>query len=139
MDRNEEQKKLADELVAGRREKTYGHPKDNYRRIAHIWSAVLGIEVTPTQAVLCELGVKFSRLIQSPDDEDTQVDVHGYIKVLQRLLDPDDVPRTIPVPLAPLAPSVNPLVPPYVITYSDGSKDMTFEAACGPRRNPCGQ
>lgn len=93
MDRNEAQKEKSEQLVAGPREQRYGHPKVNYRRIALIWSAVLGIEVTPTQAVLCELGVKFSRLIQTPDDEDTQVDVHGYIKVLQRLLDPDDLPK----------------------------------------------
>ena len=90
--RNLKQQKKSRELVAGPRELKYGHPKQNYRRIAKIWSAVLGIEVTPTQAVLCELGVKFSRLIQSPDDEDTQVDIHGYIGVLQRLLDPEDRP-----------------------------------------------
>ena len=140
MDRNEKQQQKSDELVAGPREQRYGHPKDNYRRIAHIWSAVLGIEVTPTQAVLCELGVKFSRLIQSPDDEDTQVDVHGYIKVLQRLLDPDDKPFVaakdyVPEPIAtitsgPHAFAIRPEDHP-IITFTDGSKEMSFEQAVG--------
>lgn len=165
MDRNERQQQKSDELVAGPREQKYGHPKDNYRRIAHIWSAVLGIEVTPTQAVLCELGVKFSRLIQSPDDEDTQVDVHGYIKVLQRLLDPDDQPGTTVSPTsgkvyvggelwgfmkdgifrmkpktAPWEPGKGEFYsdPAGTTIHADGSKDMTFEEACGGR-NPCGQ
>lgn len=177
MDRNEAQQKLAEELVATKREAKYGHPKDNYRRIAHIWSAVLGIEVTPTQAVLCELGVKFSRLIQSPDDEDTQVDIHGYVKVLQRLLDPKDqpaggetevkvkwkkmtekpyevyIPEWEPGPYelkpedAPVITFADGLKDTYIRgsngskikVYQDGSKDMTFEEAVGPRRNPCGQ
>lgn len=120
MDRNEKQQQKSDELVAGPREQRYGHPKDNYRRIALVWSAVLGIEVTPTQAVLCELGVKFSRLIQSPDDEDTQVDIHGYVKVLQRLLDPEDKPLVAAKDYVP--------EPRH---FTDGSKYMTFEEAVG--------
>lgn len=134
MDRNKQQQQKSEELVAGPREAKYGHPKDNYRRIAHIWSAVLGIDVTPTQAVLCELGVKYSRLIQSPDDEDTQVDVHGYIKVLQRLLDPEDLPKepeagTVRLRMSQKQPEiyVPPTWEPYTITWEPGPYELKPE------------
>lgn len=154
-------KQKAEELVNGKRQADYGHPKVNMKRIARIWSGILDIDVTPEQVALCMVGLKLARLVHSPEHEDTQVDMMGYLRVLQRLLDPEDVPlkykvripddapRTIPVPLAPLAPpvplaplaplapSVNPLTPPYAITYSDGSKDMTFEEAVGlPKPDP---
>lgn len=73
--------KEADDLVTTARQAVYGHPFDDYSRTAKLWSAVLGAEVTPEQAALCMIMVKISRLVNSPDHRDSQVDVAGYIKV----------------------------------------------------------
>ena len=69
----------ADRLVHGDRQGVYGHPFDDFSKTASLWSAVLGMEVTPEQVALCMIMVKISRLMQSPDHRDTQVDVGGYI------------------------------------------------------------
>ena len=87
-------KQKAEELVNGIRQSDYGHPKVNMKRIASIWSGVLDMEVTPEQVALCMAGLKLARLVHSPNHEDTQVDLMGYIAVLQRLLDPEDLPGT---------------------------------------------
>lgn len=85
-------KQKAEELVNGIRQSDYGHPKVNMKRIASIWSGILDMEVTPEQVALCMAGLKLARLVHSPSHEDTQVDLMGYIAVLQRLLDPEDKP-----------------------------------------------
>ena len=41
MDRNKQQQQKSEELVAGPSEAKYGHPKDNYRRIAKLSSVSL--------------------------------------------------------------------------------------------------
>jgi hypothetical protein len=48
----------AKSLVYGDRNDAYGHPADDYERTARIWSAILGVEITAKQAVLCMAGVK---------------------------------------------------------------------------------
>lgn len=117
-------KQKAEELVNGKRQADYGHPKVNMKRIARIWSGILDMEVTPEQVALCMVGLKLARLVSSPDHEDTQVDMLGYLKVLQRLLDPDDQPA--------LKYEVKWYSDPAgTKIYADGSKDMTFEEACG--------
>lgn len=165
-------KQKAEELVNGKRQADYGHPKVNMKRIARIWSGILDIDVTPEQVALCMVGLKLARLVHSPEHEDTQVDMMGYLKVLQRLLDPEDQPasssgvaevkvnwhkpdpfsdwteeekkcgwKVMGNPTEPWKPGKGEFYsdPAGTTIYADGSKDMTFEEACGPRRNPCGQ
>ena len=76
----------AKKLVEGPRQKTYGPPKVNSERIAKIWSAILKTEVTQSDVALCLIGLKLARLIESPSDTDTQVDVVGYVRYLQEIL-----------------------------------------------------
>ena len=76
----------AKKLVEGPRQKTYGSPKVNSGRIAKIWSAILKTEVTQSDVALCLIGLKLARLIESPSDTDTQVDVVGYVRYLQEIL-----------------------------------------------------
>lgn len=74
----------ARELVYGDRQKDYGHPADDYGRTAALWSALLGIEITPVQAALCMVLVKLSREMNVPKP-DNLVDAHGYLLVAGRI------------------------------------------------------
>lgn len=65
-------------LVAGERDQQYGSPRDNFKRIALIWTAILGIPVTEEQVALCMSGVKIARLAHDPTSMDGWIDSAGY-------------------------------------------------------------
>lgn len=77
MDRNECLKQ-AKTIINGARAKSYGSAKDNFIRVAKLWSVILGQEITPTQAILCMDAIKTSRLIENPTHADSWVDKAGY-------------------------------------------------------------
>lgn len=56
----------------------YGDAIDNFERIAIIWTAVLGIPVTRAQVALCMAGVKMARLVETPEHDDSWLDMSGY-------------------------------------------------------------
>ena len=58
--------KEAQKLISGRRAKDYGDAYENHERIAKMWS------------VLLDTAVKLSRLIVTPEHEDSWVDICGY-------------------------------------------------------------
>ena len=68
-------------LTAGDRNDSYGTPWDNHQRIAAIWSVILGIEVTATQAALCMAGMKLARLAYDPTHTDSCVDGAAYFAI----------------------------------------------------------
>lgn len=68
-------------VVYGARQKDYGDAKTNHENIARIWSVTLGIEVTYQQVIQCMVGVKLARLANSPDHEDSYIDIAGYAAV----------------------------------------------------------
>ena len=71
----------ADRLVHGERNRDYDHSADDFARTAAIWSAVLGVRVTPAQVGLCMIGVKLSR--ESPRHTlDNLVDIAGYAQTV---------------------------------------------------------
>ena len=76
--------KRADELVNGPRQENYGPPSENYARAAQFWSAILGVDVTPSQVVLCMIGIKMAREIHK-HKTDNLVDIAGYAAVLEML------------------------------------------------------
>jgi hypothetical protein len=76
----------ANNLINGDRAKDYGSTLDNFGRIAKMWSAILGVEVTPEQHVLCMLAVKMARLCNSPKHMDSIVDIAGYAGTYEKLL-----------------------------------------------------
>ena len=60
------------------RGKSYNNPYDNFSRTAMIWSAILGITVTPDQVAKMLIGLKLARLSQTPDHQDSIDDIVGY-------------------------------------------------------------
>jgi Domain of unknown function (DUF6378) len=68
-------------LVA-RRRRDYGAPVDLFERVAVRWSQVLGIKVTPAQAVLCLIDLKVVRVSRDPKHLDSITDIAGYAGIL---------------------------------------------------------
>jgi len=75
----------AEHLIYNDRAQDYGHPSINHLRIAKLWSVVLGVEVQPYQVALCMNQVKISRLVQTPDHEDSYIDAAAYIAIAGEL------------------------------------------------------
>lgn len=68
----------AGELISGQRADDYGDATESFRRIAVIWSAILGVKVTAEQVAACMIGLKLGRLSNETSHEDSWVDIIGY-------------------------------------------------------------
>lgn len=69
----------AKRLISGARQESYGDARDDFTRTGKMWAAVLGLDgVTPEQVALCMLLVKVGRLCESPDHQDSWIDICGY-------------------------------------------------------------
>ena len=68
----------AEKMIKGPRAKDYGDAHENHQRIAMLWSVLLNKEDTVEQVYQCMIAVKLSRLIETPDHEDSWVDICGY-------------------------------------------------------------
>jgi hypothetical protein len=79
----------AEDLIHGARNDYYDHPLDNFTRIAKIWSAILGIEVTYRQVALCMDGVKLAREAHRPK-RDNRVDGPGYWGALDMAINEEE-------------------------------------------------
>ena len=66
------------ELVTGEREADYGTPEENFTRIADMWTAYLGKDVSPPDVAAMMALVKVARLANTPYHEDSWVDLAGY-------------------------------------------------------------
>lgn len=83
-------------LVDGPREATYGHPYDDFNAVAH---AARAIGVDPSGSVdrafheaalhhaLYLILVKIQRLVQTPDHRDSIVDIAGYARTYEKVLE----------------------------------------------------
>lgn len=67
------------DLLEGGRQKDYGSPLESHKRIAAIWSAQLGVTVTPRKVAQMMAGLKLARLAESEDHEDSWRDAIGYL------------------------------------------------------------
>lgn len=76
----------ADRLVSSDRQDSYGHPFDNYSRLAALWSVLFETDITPEQAALSMVLVKVAREMNTPK-RDNAVDIAGYAKVLAMIHD----------------------------------------------------
>lgn len=71
----------AKRLTYGNRDACYGPPLLNHRRIASLWSVYLETDVTPSQVAICLALVKVARLVESPDHQDSYVDLAAYASI----------------------------------------------------------
>jgi len=76
----------ATELVDGPRNADYGHPLEDFTRIATMWSALLGVDIEPEQVAYCMCCVKLSRQTNKPK-RDNLVDLAGYARTAEMVLD----------------------------------------------------
>lgn len=68
----------AERCVNGDRDQTHGQPAVVFQRIADLWSAHLGITVTPAQVAELMVLFKVARISSNPRHVDSWVDVAGY-------------------------------------------------------------
>ena len=75
----------AKNLIYGQREKDYGSATKNFSNIAKMWSVLLDKEITEEQVVQCMIALKQCRLINTPDHEDSWLDIMGYVGIIEKL------------------------------------------------------
>ena len=72
----------ADQLINGPRQHAYGHPVDNFGRIAAIWTVLLETPITAEQVGLCMAALKLARQVHQPS-RDNLVDACGYLGAVE--------------------------------------------------------
>lgn len=81
-------------VVDGQRREDYGGPKESFTRIARLWSATLGVEVSEYQVALCMIQLKIARYVNGAQ-RDSIVDVAGYARCLDLIHREDQDPDWI--------------------------------------------
>lgn len=69
----------AEKCVCGDREKQYGNPENNFRKISDLWTAYLGYEITPLDVAMLMALLKAARIKTGVGTEDSFIDAAGYI------------------------------------------------------------
>lgn len=69
--------RTAGDLIGGDRHATYGDAKTSHSRIAALWSAYLGIELSASDIAACMVLMKVSRT-KGAKHSDNWVDICGY-------------------------------------------------------------
>ena len=83
----------ADDVTRNARQSAYGHPLDNHGCTAQLWTAYIerrfGARVPMTSLDVCYLMmlVKISRLANDPTHRDSLVDMAGYARNAEMILD----------------------------------------------------
>lgn len=72
-------------IVDNERQKEYGDPRPNFERIAGLWSAYLGITISPHDCAMLLVLMKCSRMKANPHHADSAVDAAGYLLIAERL------------------------------------------------------
>jgi hypothetical protein len=89
-----EQFDAAVQTVTQERGAVYGHPADDFARIAQM---AKGLEACPDPALkhaLYLILVKVSRLVTSPDHIDSLVDIAGYARCIAMILERKQCPES---------------------------------------------
>jgi hypothetical protein len=65
----------------------YGHPIQNHKRIAELWSAYLGYPIQANEVAICMALVKISRQAEDSRVLDNYTDALGYIAIAKTITD----------------------------------------------------
>ena len=72
--------------VLDERQKQYGNPQPNFARIGRIWGAILNRDAVPAHEVaLMMASLKIIRIANDPANEDSWIDLFGYIQHGQKI------------------------------------------------------
>lgn len=66
------------------RQRDYGHPLQNFIRIAVFWSVQMGVYVSPVKVAEMMIGVKLAREVNT-SKEDNWIDTMGYATCVDRM------------------------------------------------------
>lgn len=83
-DRAREVADKAVDAVTGPRNVDYGHPLDDFSKVAKMWSGIFGVDVTPEQVAMAMICIKIARELNLPK-EDNALDGIGYWMALEML------------------------------------------------------
>ena len=79
--------RIADRLVDGDRQADYGHPLDDFSKVSNMALALWGRgPQSPEEHAIYMMLVKIARLANSPDQYDSVVDIAGYAKTYEMVL-----------------------------------------------------
>lgn len=73
------------------RQAVYGDKVETYRRIAEVWSGILGYHINPTDVPLMMMGLKLVRTQNAPDYSDNSDDIEGYLDIFRAIVGDDMV------------------------------------------------
>ena len=72
--------------VLDERQKQYGNPQPNFARIGRMWGAILNRDaVTAHEVSLMMAALKIIRIANDPANEDSWIDLSGYIQHAQKI------------------------------------------------------
>jgi hypothetical protein len=71
--------------IVDERAEHYGSGHENLTRIAALWSAYLGVQITASEACWMMMLLKASRARVDPEHLDNYLDAHGYLDLAERL------------------------------------------------------
>lgn len=74
----------AQQLVGGDRQQDYGNASESFTRIARLWSAYKGVEISPKDVGMMMILMKVSRSVGS-NKRDTLVDIAGYAQCIHTI------------------------------------------------------
>ena len=77
----------AERLLYLDRQEEYGTPYENHRRISLLWSAYLGVEITPMQVAICMALLKIARIQEKAEyaKDDNFIDLAAYASIAGEL------------------------------------------------------
>ena len=73
--------------LTAERGSVYGHPQDDFSRVAHMTTPLAGCRDPILRHVLYMIIVKICRLITTPDHQDSWLDIVGYARTAAMVLD----------------------------------------------------
>jgi len=65
----------------------YGDVYTNHERIAVMWTVIFGVQVTAAQVAMAMTALKLARLVETPDHQDSWIDIAGYAAIGSECVD----------------------------------------------------